>query len=86
MTKMGSNEIINVLRHLIGDVRPVGETNEDGERFDNLRIATNVMYYLIDEVGYVAQHKASESSSQKCSLLAKARLESAIEQIEGWIE
>jgi len=39
---------------LIGPVDPVGETNEDNRRFENLRLMVDLIDELLRDVNYVA--------------------------------
>jgi hypothetical protein len=47
--------IHEVVKKLVGEIRPIGETNEDNRRFENLKIMTNLIHALvldIDEMIY----------------------------------
>ena len=43
-----------ILNKLIGPIRPVGETNEDNRRFENLKVAVEVAEKLIEEIRLVS--------------------------------
>lgn len=48
-------EIYNVVKKLLGEIKPVGETNADNKRFENLVATTHLINELLFEVGEVAQ-------------------------------
>ena len=51
---MDKEVIIEVVKRLIGPVRPVGETRTDADRLENLKKAGAVVDYLLEEIGEVA--------------------------------
>jgi len=60
--------IYEVVKKLIGNINPVGETNEDGRRYDNLKMMIHVVENLItdlDDLEY--NHKDSHEYSVKRS-------------------
>lgn len=66
-------DIINVVRRLVGKIKPVGETNTDNERLENLKTLCNVvnaLVYDIDEVAYEFRDR-KEYSIKRASDFAK---------------
>jgi hypothetical protein len=49
--------IIDVIRKLIGRIEPIGETNEDNTRYENLREYEIVLAGLVSDVFIVAKAK-----------------------------
>lgn len=52
---MNELEILKAIRILVGNIKPVGETNRDNESFENLKKLTYIVNELvtdIDDVGY----------------------------------
>ncbi len=48
-----------VVLKLIGRINPVGETNEDNERFENLKEMTNLVEQLLSDIRRVSSYKDS---------------------------
>lgn len=46
-TKYTKEEVLKVITSLIGDVNPIGETNFDNARFQNLQVLCGVVEELI---------------------------------------
>ena len=60
-------EIKDVVLKLIGPVDPVGETNSDGKRFENLKALCELTEHLvcvIDDVSYRNKDRAEYSMSR----------------------
>ncbi len=47
-------ELHETVMKLVGEVRPVGETNEDNRRFENLKVLTELIDRLVFTVSGVA--------------------------------
>lgn len=47
-------DIYEVVKKLIGNINPVGETNTDNERFENLKTATELVDKLLTDIDAVA--------------------------------
>ena len=47
---MNAETIYDVVRKLIGQIEPYGDTNIDHERFGNLKIQEELIDYLIDDI------------------------------------
>lgn len=46
-------ELIDVVRKLIGPVNPIGESNTDEERFENLKTLTELVDFLVGDIDQV---------------------------------
>lgn len=61
-------EIIDVVKKLIGEIKPVGESNIDTERFRNLKVMCDLTEQLIHEIDQVGcDFKESRQYSMKRS-------------------
>jgi len=49
-------EIEDVVRKLVGPIEPIGETNTDNERFENLKVMTDVVDSLLSDIDRVAMN------------------------------
>ena len=49
-----SDEVADLVMRVIGEIEPVGETNEDEARYVHLQILLKTLDILIDEVTFVA--------------------------------
>jgi inorganic pyrophosphatase len=55
-----------IVRKLIGNIEPVGETNEDDRRFENLKKITELTEKLIAEIANVeSDYKSAYQYSMK---------------------
>ena len=61
---MKLNEIVKKLN---GEISPVGETNTDNQRFENLKNQCDLVFELLDEIIQVAGKKDSYEFSVKKS-------------------
>ena len=64
---------LEIIKKLIGEIRPVGETNTDNARFENLKTLCNLVDELvgeIDGVGYDFQNN-HQFSMKRASDYAK---------------
>lgn len=50
-------EIKEILERLLGKIEPVGETNEDNKRFENLDRYREVLNFIIDRLLICANYK-----------------------------
>lgn len=50
MDKFDTETIIKIIDALNGSVRPVGETNTDNKRFDNLKALEEIIDCLLDDI------------------------------------
>ena len=55
MKRFKAEEVLPIIENLIGQIKPVGETNTDNDRFENLKEMCDLVNSLIgkiDAVGY----------------------------------
>lgn len=62
-------ELLDVVKKLIGNVRPVGESNTDADRFENLQVMCKLAEDLIKEIDAVGYDFKDDhqGSIRKCS-------------------
>lgn len=65
-------DIYDVVKKLVGNINPVGETNTDNQRFDNLQVMVDLLDKLLVDVGDVARFnlKRHEYSRERAGKLA----------------
>ena len=76
-------DIYDVVTKLVGKINPVGESNEDDRRFENLNTLTDLIDKLLSDIEYVArQNNEPEYSVSRAGKFASKFLD----QIEegGW--
>jgi len=56
-------DVHEVVKKLIGKIEPIGETNEDDRRFDNLKIITALVDDLLTDIDAVAMEKDRQEYS-----------------------
>ena len=49
----GEMDLLEVVRKLVGEIDPVGETNEDNKRFENLKVLTDLVDSLLTDIDRV---------------------------------
>lgn len=63
---MDSNTIYEVVKKLTGNIEPIGETQTDAIRLENLKTMTEVVNKLLTDIDDVAyHHKDSHEFSRK---------------------
>lgn len=58
-------EVYDVVKKLIGPIKPVGETNEDSRRFENLKAMTQLIDELLTDIDAVGMEKSRVEYSRK---------------------
>jgi hypothetical protein len=58
-------EVYDVVKKLVGEIAPIGETNADNARFENLKAMTELVDKLLSDIDEVANRKTSHSYSIK---------------------
>jgi len=48
-------DIHEIVKKLVGEIGPVGETNTDNDRFENLKVMTDLVDDLLTDINWVAQ-------------------------------
>jgi len=62
-------EYTEIIKKLIGNIKPIGETNTDNERFENLKEMCNLVNNLIIDIDDMAyQNKDAREFSVKRSV------------------
>lgn len=56
-------DIHEIVLKLVGEIRPVGDTYEDEDRFDNLKVMTELVSRLVSDIDEVASNKDSTQFS-----------------------
>jgi hypothetical protein len=54
-----------IVKKLIGSIQPVGETNTDNERYENLKAMTALIFDLLEEIEKVSELKDRHEFSVK---------------------
>jgi len=69
-----------IVKKLIGEIRPIGETNEDKKRFENLKNLCELVESLVSEIDLVNCdfHDSYESSVKNASNFASNFLDNLI--------
>ncbi len=52
-----------VVKKLLGEINPVGESNTDAKRFENLKTTTELVDKLLFDIGHVAGCKTDQRYS-----------------------
>ena len=52
-------DIYEIVKKLAGNINPVGETNTDDGRFENLKVMTKLVDDLLVDIDYVAARNTS---------------------------
>lgn len=58
-------KVVDVVRKLIGPIEPVGESNEDDRRLNNLNELVTLVDMLIGDISMVARSKDRQEHSMK---------------------
>lgn len=62
---MDKDVIYTVVCKIIGPIQPVGESNEDDRRFENLKVVTHLVDKLLFDINHVAVNKTRSEYSMK---------------------
>jgi len=52
-------DIHEIVKKLVGDISPVGETNEDNKRFENLKIMGDLVESLLSDMDDIVYRKSN---------------------------
>lgn len=55
----------DIVKKLIGNIEPVGETNEDRKRYDNLEDMFELVYLLLKDIKKVSEYSDRQEASVK---------------------
>lgn len=50
MNKFNGEEIVRIINALNGGITPIGETNVDNQRYENLKTIEIIISYLLDDI------------------------------------
>lgn len=65
-------DIYEVVKKLVGKIVPIGETYEDNERYENLKIITVLVDRLLTDIDYIAgEEKRHEFSRKRAGKFAR---------------
>jgi len=53
----GGMTVYEIIKKLLGEIRPIGETNADNERFENLKSMIDLIYVLLADINEIIPHK-----------------------------
>ena len=57
--------IYKIVQKLIGEIRPVGDSRVDAERFENLKAMTGLVDQLLSDIDSVIPYKNNHQASMK---------------------
>lgn len=60
-TRFTKEEVLKLVKALTGEIQPVGETNEDNKRYENLKVLGDVVEALACEISEVDYKNAGMS-------------------------
>lgn len=60
-------DIYEVVKKLVGLINPVGETNIDNDRFENLKQMTDLVEKLLSDIDWLNSYKNNHQFSMKRS-------------------
>lgn len=87
MDKIDVETIIKIIDALNGSVKPVGETNEDNKRFDNLKTLEEIIDCLLDDVQMLIPNRnRCEYSMNRVSDEAVGYLREVRSRIDFWMK
>lgn len=58
-------EMIDVVRKLVGEIQPVGESHIDSKRYNNLNEMIELVDYLIADIHSVSNNRKRQEASMK---------------------
>jgi len=58
-------DVYDVVKKLVGEIKPVGETNTDDYRFENLKVMTDLVDKLLTDIDDIVPEKRSQEFSRK---------------------
>ena len=83
--RFSNTQLANILMTLIGEVEPIGETNTDNDRYQNLIQLEGVIEHLLEEIEKVAKCsdrvEYSMSKAGKQSVIWLSEIQSLIDDI-----
>ena len=87
MDKIESETIVRIIDSLNGNVIPVGETNTDNKRFDNLKALEEIIDCLLDDIQMLIPNRNSyEYSVKRAGNEAVEYLQEVRSRINFWMK
>lgn len=68
---MSSEQIIEVIDKLVGEITPIGETIYDNKAKENLNIMIEIVGHYVDDICEITQTDSYMASVQECQEIAK---------------
>ena len=68
---MEKEQIVEVIDKLVGEIKPIGESNYDDKVKENLNTMVEIVGHYVDEICEVAQMNSYCASIQDCRAIAK---------------
>ena len=68
---MEKEQIVEVIDKLVGEIKPIGESNYDDKVKENLNTMVEIVGHYVDEIYEVAQVNSYCASIQDCSAIAR---------------
>lgn len=63
--KFSSEQIADIVMKIIGEIEPIGKSEIDNARFDNLLCLENTLDILLDEIRFIKEKKPNYEYSVK---------------------
>lgn len=84
---MNDDEIVKVIRTLIGKVRPIADSSYDGKIKTNIEKLGNVISCLIADIGYMACESFGSpyASEEECGKLGYTILKNTRNEIDEYL-
>lgn len=87
MSKFNGEEITKIITALNGGINPVGETNADNDRYENLKNLETIIDCLLDDIQLLIPNKNSyEYSVKRAGNEAVKYLREIRERITDWFK
>ena len=68
---MKAEQIMEVVDKLVGEIKPIGDSNYDDKVKDNLKTMIDIVGYYVDEICEIAEMNSYCASIQDCSAIAR---------------
>lgn len=87
MSKFDGEEIVRIIDALNGAIRPIGETNTDNQRYDNLKNLETIIDCLLDDIQLLIPNRSLyEYSMNRIGDEAVEYLQRVRENINEWMK
>lgn len=68
---MKAEQIMEVVDKLVGEIKPIGDSNYDDKVKENLKTMIEIVGYYVDEICEIAEMNSYCASIQDCSAIAR---------------